>query len=194
MASDGYGVSFAPTTEQSLAAGRQGGIEGVPEAIRVLSLRMPRVWGARSIAPQQLLNAGGAHGQDPVTAVVATLAQALAGGGQSVPSTSIAPPAGAQGGGMGGPELTGAGGGFAPPQMDPGPMLPGPSSYKPPRIVPFEPGADGPPESGLGAPGALVPNAPLGTAGTATPGGLGFGSLTPDAPIGAGFYRRPTRF
>lgn len=78
---DGLGVSFAPTAENAEDASRRGALEGIPAAIKVLSLRLPRFLGARGIAPEELLNGQGGNGQDPfATGVMGTLINALLGG------------------------------------------------------------------------------------------------------------------
>lgn len=75
------GASFAPTNDNALDAKRRGSLEGLPQAIQILSMRMPRFLGARGIAPEQLLNAPGAQGADPfLPAVIQTMLQTLAPG------------------------------------------------------------------------------------------------------------------
>lgn len=79
MMDNGLGISFAPTQEQSELGNRTGGLEGIPQAIKVLSLRMPRVQGAQAPAPGALLNARGGQGLDPfLSALMQTLARTLA--------------------------------------------------------------------------------------------------------------------
>ena len=87
MTNDGLGVSFAPTREQSEMGERQGGLEGIPQAIRVLSLRLPRFMGARSPSP---LVSGQGPGMDPyLSAVFQTLAKTL--GASMQPNAMTAP-------------------------------------------------------------------------------------------------------
>lgn len=65
------GVSFQPGSQQD-ATQRPGSSpsQGVQEAIKVLSLRMPKVVGARAMAPGQLLNAQGSGGNPLIDSVV----------------------------------------------------------------------------------------------------------------------------
>ena len=87
MTNDGLGVSFAPTREQSEMGERRGGLEGIPQAIRVLSLRLPRFMGARSPSP---LVSGQGPGMDPyLSAVFQTLAKTL--GASMQPNAMTAP-------------------------------------------------------------------------------------------------------
>lgn len=72
-------VSFAPTADQAQDAVRRGQLEGIPQAIKVLSLRLPRVLGVKAPAAPDLLNAPGAGGVDPfLSEVIKTLAKTLA--------------------------------------------------------------------------------------------------------------------
>ncbi len=78
---DDLGISFAPTADAALMGPKRGSLEGVPQAIQILSMSLPKFLGARrALAPQQLLQASGAQGVDPFTAVMQTLAKALGGG------------------------------------------------------------------------------------------------------------------
>lgn len=87
---EGFGVSFAPTAENAMDANRQGSLEGLPAAIKILSLQMPRFLGAKGLAPDDLLNGQGAGGMDPfASSVMQTLMSTLMGG--SAPSTQIIP-------------------------------------------------------------------------------------------------------
>lgn len=78
---DELGVAFAPTAENSLDANRRGQVDGVPQAIRVISLALPRVLGARGgISP--LVGGQGAGGMDPfLSALMQTLARTARPGG-----------------------------------------------------------------------------------------------------------------
>lgn len=67
------GVSFQPGSleqrrEDQIA--RKGNSEGVQEAIKVLSLRLPKVVGAQAAAPQALLSSPGAAGNPDVDSMV----------------------------------------------------------------------------------------------------------------------------
>jgi hypothetical protein len=96
-------ISFAPTADQAQDALRRGQLEGIPQAIKVLSLRLPRVLGARAPAPPDLLNAPGAQGADPFLGeVIKTLARTLTpmgipagfGGGETPGTPQVIPGAG----------------------------------------------------------------------------------------------------
>lgn len=91
MADLPYGVSFAPTSDNALNGPKNGSLAGVPEAIQVLSFHIPRILGAKPIAPAQLLNGQGGQGMDPFAMVTQTLLAALAKqqlGGGLQPSTA----------------------------------------------------------------------------------------------------------
>ena len=67
---DNLGISFSPLNNPTFAGGQgqnagQHGSVPLADAIRMLSLRIPRVVGARGIAPQALLNAPGVAGVPP---------------------------------------------------------------------------------------------------------------------------------
>jgi hypothetical protein len=118
---DNYGVSFAPTQENAQQGPLNAQIDGLPAAIKILALRFPRILGANPVAPPDLLNAPGAQGIDPVaSAVLATMARAIATHNMNVP------------GGTAGPAL---GPVAAPPFPSPSP-LPG-SFPTPPTPAPF---------------------------------------------------------
>jgi hypothetical protein len=53
---DNYGVNFAPTQENAQRGPMQGQIDGIPAALKILALRMPRFLGAN--APTPLLSSG----------------------------------------------------------------------------------------------------------------------------------------
>jgi hypothetical protein len=75
-----YGVSFAPTRDNAMMGPRNAQLTGVPEATQVISLRLPRVVGARAIAPGALLNAAGGGGSDLLgSALLQTLLRTLGG-------------------------------------------------------------------------------------------------------------------
>lgn len=57
-----FGVSFMPTPQNGGETGRPTAVEPVQEAIKILSLRLPKVVGGGAIAPAPLLNAPGAGG------------------------------------------------------------------------------------------------------------------------------------
>lgn len=124
---DSLGVNFAPTSENSLDADRNAQVDGLPQAIKILSLRLPRFVGARGLAPDALMQAQGANGMDPyLSAVMQTLMQTVA-------------PQAAQGMGGGFGEFGGFGGGT-------GGVGGGTGSPPPPVIIP---GVEAP-DPGLG--------------------------------------------
>ena len=83
MANNQIGVSFMPSAEQSAMGGRQGSLEGVPEqAFKILSLRLPRVLGSRSLSPSSLMtgpgSAGvGGGGLNPLSAVFTAILRGM---------------------------------------------------------------------------------------------------------------------
>lgn len=122
---DSFGASFAPTEEQARRGPLQGQLNGIPAALQILAMRLPKFIGARGFAPDELFRARGAQGIDPVaSAVLATMARAMAHSNIGLP------------GGTAGPNVPTPGG----PVIDnpPGPeQLPRPP--KTPRILPQEP-------------------------------------------------------
>lgn len=96
---DGMGVNFAPTAENAMDAPRQGQLEGLPAAIKILSLRMPKFLGARGLAPGALMDGmGGGRGMDPFASSVmeAMMASLMGGSGQA--DVNIIPGVGPGGG------------------------------------------------------------------------------------------------
>ena len=74
------GITFLPSAEQAADGRRRGQLESeLGQAIKILSLRLPRVLGARPIAPHALLTAPGASGLTASAAPVARMAPAGAG-------------------------------------------------------------------------------------------------------------------
>lgn len=73
------GVSFqpgAPDDRNKINPNAPNGTqEGVQEAIKVLSLRLPKVVGAQAIAPSPLLNSQGSGGNSRVDSIVAQVMQ-----------------------------------------------------------------------------------------------------------------------
>src|SRR4051794_9328111 len=71
-----FGVSFAPTQDNAQRGPMQGSLDGIPAAIRILSLKMPRFLGAQ--APSPTIYNQGAQGFDPIaSAVMATMARTI---------------------------------------------------------------------------------------------------------------------
>src|SRR3954468_22422387 len=105
---DNFGLSFAPLGQSASGAsgspagpgGTGGSVNPLQDAIRVLSLRIPRTVGASPIAPAPLLNAVGSAGvsQPQGTPMqpgmdLETLLRRLFGmGTQAAPPTTAAPP------------------------------------------------------------------------------------------------------
>src|SRR5690348_14558580 len=130
---DNYGVSFAPTQENAQQGPLNAQIDGLPAAIKILALRFPRILGANSVAPPDLLNAPGAQGMDPIaSAVLATMARAIAAHSMGAPTQTAGVP-----GGTAGPPLGPVG---APPFPSPSPNpvpQPGPlGDIGKPRVIP----------------------------------------------------------
>lgn len=107
---NGFGVNFLPGAEpQNGMAGRSGATRpSVQEAVQILSLRLPKVFGARAVIPQQLATAPGGMGMPGARPGANAQAQALAGlAGVPMPQSPL-------------PSKTLPGG------LSPGPMLPPP--------------------------------------------------------------------
>lgn len=133
---DNYGVSFAPTNENSQQGPMNGQIDGLPAAIKILALRFPKFFGASSPAPQELQQAPGAQGIDPIaSAVLASMAKALGSHSMGLPGASMGLPGGTAGPNPPGSQMPGR------PPRDPGPG-PLPQDGEKPHIV-FEPGTGG---------------------------------------------------
>jgi hypothetical protein len=123
-----FGQSFMPGADEETGVERKPGAAPIQEAIRVLSLRMPRVVGAGGISPQPLLNsmgAGGLNVQGGLEQFLQMLFGQMPGQGSQQMQPMSAP--GAMPGqmpGAGGMQAPGMGAGAAPP----------------PRVVPGEQG------------------------------------------------------
>lgn len=70
MYSNGIGVNFQPGAAGGSGQRRDGNQAGVQEAIKILSLRLPKVVGAQGIAPQALLSSPGGGGDPRVDSIV----------------------------------------------------------------------------------------------------------------------------
>lgn len=78
MATQPIGVTFIPSAEQAAQGPQRGQLEGdLGQAFKILSLRLPRVLGARAVAPTQLLNGPGSAGAPPGTNPYAAVFDAL---------------------------------------------------------------------------------------------------------------------
>lgn len=83
MPNNPIGISFLPSQEQAAMGPHQGQMEGVPEqAFKILSMRLPRVLGARAMSPEGLMNAPGSAGMggNPLAAVFEALLKTMSGG------------------------------------------------------------------------------------------------------------------
>lgn len=109
------GISFMPSEENQALGPQRAGLEGqggsdLADAFKILSLRLPQVLGARSLAPQRLLTSPGSSALppafDPNSEIFKTLIRTMLGG--------MAPPAGLPGGYGGGGQDP-----MTPPNYDP---------------------------------------------------------------------------
>lgn len=96
MTSSPLGVSFAPTTENA-QQNAQRPPELLPQAIQILSLRLPRVLGAQAPSSDALLRGGGGGQENSsvVSAVVQSVLQSVLG---STPPPAPSAPGAAAGG------------------------------------------------------------------------------------------------
>lgn len=92
------GVSFqpgSPDAQQQQQTRPQGSQQGVQEAIKVLSLRLPKVVGSQAAAPQALLSSQGSGGRPHVDSIVQQVLQKYfptqGGGGAQAPMLGGAP-------------------------------------------------------------------------------------------------------
>jgi hypothetical protein len=153
------GASFAPGQDPNQ---QQQGSQGVPlqEAIRLLALRLPRVFGAQAVSPGALLSGpGGSALGNPLAALV--LQSLMPAMGQEPPSPQQASPspgptagpmpggkvkpAGLPGGMPGGPPMPGPG-----PMMPSAPMGPPPAAFVPMPKINVIPNQPPPPGGGGG--------------------------------------------
>lgn len=136
----GVGINFAPTTDNAANGPRNAALAGVPQAIQVLSLALPRVLGAQSPVPGSLLTAQGGQGQ-PDAALLQTLLRTLGlmPGGQRTPMPMPT---------VEGPAIPLPGGTRQP---QPAPPAPVPD----PRVIIGQPGAPMPPSPSPG--GGIMP-------------------------------------
>lgn len=89
MVNQPVGITFMPSADNAAQGPQQAGLEGpggsdLAQAFKILSLHLPRVLGAQSLAPKRLLNAQGSaalpSGFNPQAAVIQALLQAMSGG------------------------------------------------------------------------------------------------------------------
>lgn len=87
------GITFSPTPDQASMGKKNLSVAGgVPEAIQILSLHVPKFAGARPLAPEQLLNA---PKSDRVSSVVESVLRSMGidAASSGSPAPSMAPPA-----------------------------------------------------------------------------------------------------
>ena len=98
MANQPIGISFLPSAENQAQGPQRQGMEGgggdLAQAWKILSLQLPRVLGARSLAPKRLLTGAGSAGMqgNPSAEVFKALLKAMLGGQSYLPT----PESGAQ--------------------------------------------------------------------------------------------------
>lgn len=89
-------ISFMPSAENQAMGPLRGHTEGLQQAIRLLSLRLPKVVGAKAIADPSLLSGGGSAafggGFNPDSASMLALLKAMVGGDAASLSLPSAPP------------------------------------------------------------------------------------------------------
>ena len=85
------GVSFAPTLDNAEDSGRVAGLEGLPAAIKLMSLRMPRMLGARAPVASQLAHAQGMGGLGQAEQQLLQTLTNILGGGNQVGMETLAP-------------------------------------------------------------------------------------------------------
>ncbi len=89
MANQPIGINFIPSADNAAQGPQRASLEGgnsdLAQAWKVLSLNLPRVLGARSLAPKRLLQGGGSaavqSNADPHAAAFQALIQAMLSGG-----------------------------------------------------------------------------------------------------------------
>lgn len=153
---DQMGVSFIPTAENQAQQGpQQGQMEGdLASAFKILSLRLPRVLGAQSIAPSSVMNGAGSAGAlggfNPYAAVFDALLKAagLSGGSSGGSTGASGMPGSASGMPGGAPSVPapriGAGGSTPPPNIW-NPPTPNPPTGGGRIRIPTNPGGATPP-------------------------------------------------
>lgn len=161
------GVNFQPGNagdQQRRATG--GSPDGIQEAIKVLSLRLPKVVGARAVSPQALLQSPGSGGNPRVDSIVqSVLSRMFPGQGGPQPSAPMLPSGGGQ---TSGTMPTGTPSPFSGPVKGQTSDAPGPNHFwdlfpKMPNIVigpgPGQTGTDADLSGGGGQPNGMI--APL---------------------------------
>lgn len=178
---DQFGISFVPGQQQPGGPGGEGDPSGGPvspvqQAIRLLSLRLPKFSGPNGFAPPSLLNGPGAQG-NPAFGPNPMFSAPPGGGGRGNPLLeALLRMAGGGGGGL--PGMPGGGGTGAPhvipgdlsnvPRPEPVGSAPVPIPPDAPSIMynPAPPGTGnrgtGPTWSPMPAPGTMPPRKPWG--------------------------------
>lgn len=140
------GVNFQPGAQDQMSGGRPSNPnQGVQEAIKVLSLRLPKTVGAQAVAPQGLLQSLGGAGtrvDSVVNQVLSKMFPGTASPSSEMPSFGMAPTStpepSAWGGSVGGDSAPSFSGVSAPPSY-PAPTRQSPSDapniYGKPRVV-----------------------------------------------------------
>lgn len=89
------GVNFQPGSfdqEQQRQRSQNGSAQGVQEAIKVLSLRLPKVVGAQAVSPRALLSSPGSGGNPRVDSLVQSVLSRMFGQQGGAPSAPMVPP------------------------------------------------------------------------------------------------------
>lgn len=150
------GVNFQPGQQSGNTQVRPKQGNSVQEAIKILSLRLPKQVGPNALAPAALLNAQGSGGNPRIDSVVSTVMGRMFPQGQPEQPSMVAP--------SGGPWVSGVSG----PPQDKGPQFSG--DTRPPGNTPLSsmmPTAPGPrvpsfsPAEGGASPGGVMPTPAL---------------------------------
>lgn len=163
MASDTFGISFAPTDQNAIAGRPGGGAAGagnnsgptpVQSAIQTLSLRIPHVAGAQALAPQPLLDSPGsaALGGNPNSASILEMLRRLF---APAPGTSGVPGAEPQSPTVYGHPTTPTFG------MPSDVSAPAPRSVPPPHFIPTDNSPPMPAPNDLTRPSIVTSNPPV---------------------------------
>ena len=166
------GVNFQPGSmeqERNRRMGASGSADGVQEAIKVLSLRLPKVVGARAVSPSALLQGQGGQGNPQIDSMVErVLAKMFPGQGGQQPNAPVLPTQSPGTSHGYGPQFGGNVQGGGQPQREQTADTTGPQ-FRAPRVTAGNP----PPEAPLtGGPNPQWPNLP------GVDGGGGFPAAT----------------
>lgn len=153
------GVTFQPGAMGGEQPNGQRRDQGVQEAIKVLSLRLPKVVGAQALAPQPLLTSPGSDGNPRVDSIIENILKRMF---PTAANASAPAPMIPSGGGDSAPPL-----GYAPPMgyQQPARRAPDVDRYEPvtrsPQTPRIQPGAETPREPLLETPIPQQPSAPM---------------------------------